>query len=74
MCGIGKGTKMLNHLINCDKTYDATVAFGAKCFADVMDVSTAVLDTKPFDHINMDAIKKLCAKEFHGEILQKPPA
>ncbi|KAL8785507.1 MAG: hypothetical protein Q9213_003333 [Squamulea squamosa] len=68
--GVGKGTKHLQNFLNCTKSYEATVLFGAA--TDTYDVLGQVLSKAPYIHITRDKVEAALNK-FRGPIKQKPP-
>ncbi|KAL8768921.1 MAG: hypothetical protein Q9209_004976 [Squamulea sp. 1 TL-2023] len=68
--GVGKGTKHLQKFLNCTKTYEATVLFGAA--TDTYDVFGKVLSKAPYTHITRERVEAALDK-FRGPIKQKPP-
>ena len=70
ICGINKGTKLLNELESADKTYVAKLKFGFKTTS--ADITGEVVDKKEVDNHTEDEIKKILTS-FIGESLQLPP-
>ena len=68
--GVGKGTKRLQEFIECTKTYEATILFGAA--TDTYDVLGKVLRRAGFGHITREGVEKALGK-FKGKIMQRPP-
>lgn len=68
--GVGKGTKQLQGFLECTKTYEATVLFGAT--TDTYDVLGKVLRRASYGHITKERVEKALGK-FRGKIMQRPP-
>ncbi|KAL8914243.1 MAG: hypothetical protein Q9171_001114 [Xanthocarpia ochracea] len=68
--GVGKGTKHLQNFLNCTKTYEATVLFGAA--TDTYDVLGKLLNKAPYTHVTREKVEAALNK-FRGPIKQKPP-
>ena len=68
--GVGKGTKQLQCFLECSKTYEATVLFGAA--TDTYDTLGMILRTAPYDHVRRSTVDKALQK-FRGKIMQRPP-
>ncbi|KAK4696789.1 tRNA pseudouridine55 synthase, partial [Lecanoromycetidae sp. Uapishka_2] len=68
--GVGKGTKHLQGFLDCTKTYDATVLFGAA--TDTYDVLGKVLRRAEYGHVTRDRVEKALG-DFKGKIMQRPP-
>ena len=68
--GVGKGTKRLQEFIECTKTYEATILFGAA--TDTYDVLGQVLRRAEYGHITRDGVERALDK-FKGKIMQRPP-
>ncbi len=68
--GVGNGTRELQRFLNCTKTYEATILFGAA--TDTYDVMGKVLAKAPYDHINRRLVEEALAS-FRGKIMQRPP-
>ena len=68
--GIGKGTKQLQGFLECTKTYEATVLFGAA--TDTYDVLGKVLRRAEYKHVTKESVEKVLGR-FRGNILQRPP-
>lgn len=68
--GVGKGTKQLQSFLECTKSYEATILFGAA--TDTYDVFGKLVSKAPYEHITeANVLKALGA--FKGRIMQKPP-
>ena len=68
--GVGNGTKHLQSFLDCTKTYEATVLFGAA--TDTYDVMGKVLAKAPYEHVTKQKVEDALAS-FRGKIMQRPP-
>ena len=68
--GIGKGTKQLQGFLECTKSYEATILFGAA--TDTYDVLGKVLRRAEYRHVTKEGVEKVLAR-FRGNIMQRPP-
>ena len=68
--GVGKGTKRLREFLECTKTYEATVLFGAA--TDTYDVLGKVVRRADHRHVTREGVEQALSK-FKGKILQRPP-
>lgn len=68
--GVGKGTKRLQEFLECTKTYEATMLFGAA--TDTYDVLGKVLRRASYGHVTREEVEKALDK-FRGKIMQRPP-
>ena len=68
--GVGKGTKRLQEFLECTKTYEATILFGAA--TDTYDVLGKVLRRARYGHITKQKVEKALGN-FKGRIMQRPP-
>lgn len=68
--GVGSGTKELQGFLSGSKRYTAGVKLGFQ--TDTLDMEGNITETKPFDHVTMDAIEDAIPK-FTGKIMQIPP-
>ena len=68
--GVGKGTKSLQSFLNCTKTYEATILFGAA--TDSYDTLGKVLNKATYTHVTQELVEKALEK-FTGKIMQRPP-
>lgn len=68
--GVEGGTKSLQKFLECTKTYDTTVVFGAA--TDTYDVLGKVLRRAPHGHVTRSAVEE-ALKKFRGKIMQRPP-
>ena len=67
---LGKSTKLSDQFIAYDKAYRATMRLGTKTVS--ADIMGAVLEQKPFGHIDQKQLEEALLK-FTGDIEQKPP-
>ena len=68
--GVGKGTKLLQRFLECTKTYEATILFGAA--TDTYDVLGKVLRRAEYRHVTREKVEKALDK-FRGKVMQRPP-
>ena len=68
--GVGKGTKQLQRFLECTKSYEATLLFGAA--TDTYDRVGKLLETAPYSHISRAMVEDTLGN-FRGDIMQKPP-
>lgn len=68
--GVGNGTKHLQSFLDCTKTYEATVLFGAA--TDTYDVMGKVLAKAPYGHVTRQKVEDALVS-FRGKIMQRPP-
>ena len=68
--GVGEGTKQLQKFLECTKTYEATVLFGAA--TDTYDVLGKVLKKGRFEHLTKEHVENALT-QFRGKIMQRPP-
>ena len=68
--GIGKGTKQLQGFLECTKSYEATILFGAA--TDTYDVLGKVLRRAEYKHVTKERVEEVLAR-FRGDIMQRPP-
>ena len=68
--GVGKGTKQLQRFLECTKTYEATVLFGAA--TDTYDVLGKVLKRASYGHVTKAKVET-ALQRFKGKIMQRPP-
>ena len=68
--GVGKATKRLQGFLECTKTYEATVLFGAA--TDTYDVLGKVLRRAEYAHVTREKVETALGK-FRGKIMQRPP-
>ncbi|KAL9051044.1 MAG: hypothetical protein Q9162_006267 [Coniocarpon cinnabarinum] len=68
--GVGRGTKELAKFLECTKSYEAVVLFGAATRS--YDDQDAIIGRRPFSHITRERCEEALAR-FRGKIKQKPP-
>ncbi|KAI7503601.1 pseudouridine synthase [Hortaea werneckii] len=68
--GIGAGTKRLNEFLECTKSYETVLLFGAA--TDSYDTEGKIVARKPYGHVTKDLVEEK-VKAFRGKIMQKPP-
>lgn len=66
----GRMTKQINEFMGLEKEYTGIIELGKT--TPSYDLETSVDQEYNIDHINQDRIEET-AKQFHGEIWQKPP-
>jgi tRNA pseudouridine55 synthase len=67
--GVGKGTKCLQRFLECTKTYECVVLFGAA--TDSYDAVGKVVSKAPYEHVTKELVEEKLA-QFRGKIMQKP--
>jgi tRNA pseudouridine55 synthase len=70
ICGVNKGTKLLNELESADKTYIAKLRFGIKTSS--ADITGEVIEEKEVGEHTIEEIQKVL-DSFKGESMQMPP-
>lgn len=68
--GIGNGTKKLQGFLDCTKSYEAVVLFGAG--TDTYDAVGKVVGRKGYSHITKEKVEEALEK-YRGKIMQRPP-
>lgn len=68
--GVGTGTKSLQGFLECKKTYEAVMMFGAA--TDTYDSEGKIVKRAPFEHITRAKVEDALSK-FRGDIMQRPP-
>ncbi|KAL9943040.1 hypothetical protein ACHAQF_004314 [Verticillium nonalfalfae] len=68
--GVGSGTKSLQGFLDCTKTYETVVVFGAG--TDSYDRTGRILTRRPYDHITREMVEKEM-DSFRGKFEQIPP-
>ena len=68
--GVGKGTKSLQNFLNCTKTYETVVLFGAS--TDTYDRTGRLIKKGAYDGVTRQAAEK-ALEAFRGKINQMPP-
>ncbi|KAF2468888.1 tRNA pseudouridine synthase B [Lindgomyces ingoldianus] len=67
--GVGRGTKTLQRFLECTKTYECVVLFGAA--TDSYDAVGKVVGKKPYGHVTRDMVEG-ALEGFRGKIMQRP--
>jgi tRNA pseudouridine55 synthase len=70
VAGIGKGTKHLLSFLECTKTYETIILFGAE--TDTYDRLGKIVRRAGYEHITHDVVEEALEK-FRGKIMQRPP-
>ncbi|KAK7456185.1 TruB family pseudouridylate synthase [Colletotrichum acutatum] len=68
--GVGSGTKSLGSFLDCTKTYETVVLFGAS--TDTYDRVGRILSRRPYDEITKEKVEK-AMDSFRGKFEQIPP-
>ncbi|KAK6833686.1 pre-mRNA splicing factor ATP-dependent RNA helicase PRP16 [Apiospora arundinis] len=68
--GVGRGTKSLQSFLDCTKTYETVVLFGAS--TDTYDRVGKVLKKTGYDHITKPMVEE-ALNSFRGTLQQMPP-
>ncbi|KAF6817285.1 TruB family pseudouridylate synthase containing protein [Colletotrichum sojae] len=68
--GVGSGTKSLGAFLDCTKTYETVVLFGAS--TDTYDRVGRILSRRPYDHITKEQVER-AMDGFRGKFEQIPP-
>ena len=68
--GVGQGTKQLQNFLECTKSYEATILFGAA--TDTYDTLGKVLKRATYQHVDRKKVDQ-ALQQFRGEIMQRPP-
>jgi tRNA pseudouridine55 synthase len=67
--GVGRGTKCLSRFLECTKTYECVVLFGAA--TDSYDAVGKVVSKGEYQHVTKELVEEKLA-QFRGKIMQKP--
>lgn len=67
--GVGKGTKCLTRFLECTKTYECVVLFGAA--TDSFDAVGKVVSKADYEHVTKELVEEKL-EQFRGKIMQKP--
>ncbi|KAL4940902.1 hypothetical protein BDV06DRAFT_213105 [Aspergillus oleicola] len=70
VAAVGKGTKFLSSFLECTKTYEAVVIFGAE--TDSYDCLGKIVSRASYEHVTRESVEK-ALEQFRGKIMQKPP-
>jgi tRNA pseudouridine55 synthase len=68
--GVGSATKSLSQFLDCVKTYEAVVVFGAS--TDTYDRVGRILTKRPYEHITKEKVLE-ALETFKGKQMQIPP-
>jgi len=68
--GVGSGTKVLGGFLECTKSYETVVLFGAR--TDSYDSLGKVVTRAPFEHVTREGVESALGR-FRGQIMQRPP-
>ncbi|KFA61289.1 hypothetical protein S40285_05524 [Stachybotrys chlorohalonatus IBT 40285] len=68
--GLGQGTKSLSQFLECTKSYETVILFGAG--TDTYDRVGRVLSKRPYEHITREMVEKEL-ENFKGKQMQIPP-
>lgn len=68
--GVGRGTRLLTFVSGVDKSYEATITFGAE--TDSLDADGEVLGRHDMSDLDPDAVID-CAERLTGDLMQIPP-
>lgn len=68
--GVGSGTKSLTRFLDCTKSYECVVLFGAA--TDTYDVAGKVVGRAPYAHVTREKVEQ-ALEGFRGKIMQRPP-
>ena len=67
--GVGKGTKQLGKFLECTKSYECVVLFGAA--TDSYDAVGKIVSKADYAHVTKQLVEEKL-QQFRGDILQKP--
>ena len=70
LVAVGEGTRVVQFLVDGDKTYRATLQFGAE--TTTQDAEGEVTNRRPTDHLEDSAVLLAC-QQMVGELQQIPP-
>jgi tRNA pseudouridine55 synthase len=70
LVGLGRGSRLLENLVGCGKTYLATLRLGE--VRDTLDREGAVVETRPVPDLTRETVGNALSA-FRGEITQIPP-
>ncbi|KAI0166847.1 trub family pseudouridylate synthase-containing protein [Hypoxylon sp. FL1284] len=68
--GVGKGTKSLQNFLDCTKTYETVVIFGAS--TDTYDRVGKILKKASYEHVTRPMVEEALSS-FRGKFQQMPP-
>ncbi|MEE0653892.1 MAG: tRNA pseudouridine(55) synthase TruB [Bifidobacterium criceti] len=72
--GVGHATRLLNVIVDHTKTYAATVRFGQRTTTDDADGAFVVPDRAAAALPDIDDVRDVVSREFHGTVMQVPNA
>ncbi|KAL5381127.1 hypothetical protein DPSP01_007382 [Paraphaeosphaeria sporulosa] len=67
--GVGRGTKCLSRFLECTKSYECVVLFGAA--TDSYDAVGKIVSKGEYQHVTKELVEEKLA-QFRGKIMQKP--
>ncbi|KAL1606415.1 pseudouridine synthase pus4 [Paraconiothyrium brasiliense] len=67
--GVGRGTKCLSRFLECTKSYECVVLFGAA--TDSYDAVGKIVSKNDYQHVTKELVEEKLA-QFRGKIMQKP--
>ncbi|KAJ4320077.1 pseudouridine synthase pus4, partial [Neodidymelliopsis sp. IMI 364377] len=67
--GVGRGTKQLGKFLECTKSYECVVLFGAA--SDSYDAVGKIVSKADYAHVTRELVEEKL-KDFRGDIMQKP--
>lgn len=67
--GVGRGTKCLSRFLECTKSYECVVLFGAA--TDSYDAVGKIVSQGEYQHVTKELVEEKLA-QFRGKIMQKP--
>lgn len=67
--GVGKGTKCLQRFLECTKSYECVVLFGAA--SDSYDAVGKIVSRASYAHVTKELVEEKL-EQFRGKIMQKP--
>lgn len=70
ICGVGRGTKTLGGFLECTKSYECVLLFGAA--TDSYDSEGKVVARAPWGHVTRQAVEERLGT-FRGRVMQRPP-
>lgn len=70
IAGIGRGTKVLGEFLECTKSYETVVVFGAE--TDSYDCLGKIVRRTPYEHVTREKVEEALG-QFRGKIMQRPP-
>ncbi len=70
--GFGNATRLLNYIVEHDKTYQATIRLGQRTTTDDADGEIINGESHPFDFPSRNTVEQAIAQHFTGRIEQVP--